>query len=63
VIAHLIAGKRVESKTTFQTLNPATNEPIAEVASGGEEEIAAAVAAARRHSPGGRGWRRPNARS
>jgi len=51
MITHLIDGRRVESKTTFQTLNPSNNEPIAEVASGGAEEIAAAVAAAKAAFP------------
>lgn len=46
MIKHLINGKEVESRQTFQTLNPATNEVIAEVASGGEREVAAAVQAA-----------------
>ncbi|MES2262729.1 MAG: 5-carboxymethyl-2-hydroxymuconate semialdehyde dehydrogenase [Pseudomonadota bacterium] len=46
MIKHLINGKEVESRQTFQTLNPATNEVIAEVASGGELEVAAAVQAA-----------------
>ena len=51
MITHLIDGRRVESKATFQTLNPSTNETIDEVASGGEEEIAAAVAAAKAAFP------------
>jgi 5-carboxymethyl-2-hydroxymuconic-semialdehyde dehydrogenase len=51
MITHLIDGKRVESKTTFATLNPSTNEPIAEVASGADEEVARAVAAAKNAFP------------
>ncbi|MBP8295628.1 MAG: 5-carboxymethyl-2-hydroxymuconate semialdehyde dehydrogenase [Burkholderiales bacterium] len=51
MITHLIDGRRVESPATFTTLNPANNEPIAEVASGGEAEIAAAVAAAKAAFP------------
>ena len=51
MIAHLIDGRAVESATTFETLNPSNNEPIAEVASGGEAEIAAAVAAAKAAFP------------
>jgi 5-carboxymethyl-2-hydroxymuconic-semialdehyde dehydrogenase len=47
MIPHLIAGKPVESPKVFEDRNPATNEPIAEVAAGGESEIAAAVAAAK----------------
>ena len=46
-IQHLIDGKAVEGKAYFQTLNPATQEVLAEVASGGEAEVNAAVAAAK----------------
>jgi len=52
MIKHLINGKQVESSRTFQTLNPATNEAIAEVARGGEQEVAAAVQAAKDAFPG-----------
>jgi 5-carboxymethyl-2-hydroxymuconic-semialdehyde dehydrogenase len=52
MIKHLINGKQVESRQTFQTLNPATNEVLAEVASGGEREVAAAVQAAKEAFPG-----------
>ena len=45
-IQHLIAGKAVESRDYFETVNPATQEVLAEVASGGEAEVNAAVAAA-----------------
>ena len=51
MIAHWINGRQVESKDTFETLNPATNEVLAEVASGAEAEIAAAVAAAKAAFP------------
>ena len=46
---HYIGGAFVESLDgrTFETLNPATNEVLAEAADGGEREINAAVAAAR----------------
>ena len=48
---HLINGKAVTSNSTFQTINPATQEIIAEVAAGGEAEIHAAVAAAKAAFP------------
>ena len=49
-IKHFIAGEWLDSASgeTFETLNPATNEPIARVAAGGQAEIDRAVAAARR---------------
>jgi 5-carboxymethyl-2-hydroxymuconic-semialdehyde dehydrogenase len=50
-IAHLIDGKRVESADAFPTVNPATQEVLADVASGGEAEVNAAVAAARAAFP------------
>lgn len=46
-IDHLIAGKRVAGSDTFTTVNPATQEVLAEVAAGGEAEVNAAVAAAK----------------
>jgi 5-carboxymethyl-2-hydroxymuconic-semialdehyde dehydrogenase len=46
-IDHLINGKPVASRDYFDTLNPATQEVLAEVASGGEAEVNAAVAAAK----------------
>ena len=52
MIKHWIDGKEVESKETFTNYNPATNEAIGEVASGGQEEINLAVAAAKRAAPG-----------
>ena len=45
-IKHWIDGRQVDSAERFITTNPATGEPIAEVALGGEAEINAAVAAA-----------------
>ncbi|AIV57202.1 5-carboxymethyl-2-hydroxymuconate semialdehyde dehydrogenase [Burkholderia pseudomallei] len=46
-IKHWIGGREVDSPETFTTFNPATGEPIAEVASGGAQEIDAAVRAAK----------------
>ncbi|MBL0421348.1 5-carboxymethyl-2-hydroxymuconate semialdehyde dehydrogenase [Ramlibacter sp. AW1] len=50
-IDHLIAGKRVAGRDYFETLNPATQEVLAEVAAGGEAEVDAAVAAAKEAFP------------
>jgi 5-carboxymethyl-2-hydroxymuconic-semialdehyde dehydrogenase len=50
-IDHLIAGKSVAGKDYFETLNPATQEVLAEVASGCEAEVHAAVAAAKAAFP------------
>ena len=50
-IHHLIAGKPVEGRDYFETSNPATQEVLAEVASGGEAEVNAAVAAAKAAFP------------
>ena len=50
-IDHLINGKAVTSRDYFQTVNPATQEVLAEVASGGEAEVQAAVAAAKAAFP------------
>ncbi len=50
-IQHLIDGKSVEGRDYFQTVNPATQEVLAEVASGGADEINAAVAAAKAAFP------------
>ena len=46
-IQHLINGKSVASAATFETLNPATQEVLADVAAGGADEINAAVQAAK----------------
>jgi 5-carboxymethyl-2-hydroxymuconic-semialdehyde dehydrogenase len=50
-IRHLIDGKAVGSAEVFATVNPATQEVLAEVASGGETEVSAAVAAAKAAFP------------
>ncbi|MBO9649636.1 MAG: aldehyde dehydrogenase family protein, partial [Variovorax sp.] len=50
-IDHLINGKQVAGRDYFQTVNPATQEVLAEVASGGEAEVNAAVAAAKAAFP------------
>jgi 5-carboxymethyl-2-hydroxymuconic-semialdehyde dehydrogenase len=51
-INHLINGKSVASASYFDTINPATQDVLAEVASGGEAEVNAAVAAAKAAFPG-----------
>lgn len=50
-IDHLIAGKPVAGRDYFETVNPATQEVLAEVAAGGEDEVDAAVAAAKAAFP------------
>ena len=50
-IDHLIHGQKVASSDYFETINPATQEVLAEVASGGEAEVNAAVAAAKAAFP------------
>ena len=50
-IQHLINGKSVESRSRFETVNPATQEVLASVAGGGEAEVHAAVAAAKAAFP------------
>lgn len=50
-IEHLIAGKTVAGRDYFTSVNPATQEVLAEVASGGEAEVNAAVAAAKEAFP------------
>lgn len=50
-IQHLIDGKPVASRDTFDTRNPATQDVLAEVAAGGEAEVNAAVAAAKAAFP------------
>ena len=50
-IQHLIDGKPVEGRDYFETVNPATQEVLAEVAAGGADEINAAVAAAKAAFP------------
>ena len=46
-ISHLINGQAVAGATTFETINPATQEVLAEVAAGGRDEVNAAVQAAK----------------
>ncbi len=50
-IHHLINGKPVEGRDYFETVNPANQDVLAEVAAGGVEEINAAVAAAKAAFP------------
>jgi 5-carboxymethyl-2-hydroxymuconic-semialdehyde dehydrogenase len=50
-IHHLINGQSVASDARFETLNPATQEVLAEVSAGGEAEVHAAVAAAKAAFP------------
>jgi 5-carboxymethyl-2-hydroxymuconic-semialdehyde dehydrogenase len=50
-IEHLIDGKPVPGRDYFATLNPATQEPLADVARGGSDDVNAAVDAARRAFP------------
>jgi len=50
-IHHLINGQSVASSDYFETINPATQQVLAEVASGGEAEVHAAVAAAKAAFP------------
>ncbi|WP_374663941.1 5-carboxymethyl-2-hydroxymuconate semialdehyde dehydrogenase [Ramlibacter sp.] len=50
-IEHLINGRPVPGGDYFQTVNPATQEVLAEVAAGGEAEVNAAVAAAKAAFP------------
>ncbi|MDP3223967.1 MAG: aldehyde dehydrogenase family protein, partial [Rubrivivax sp.] len=50
-IRHLINGQSVDSRDTFETLNPATQDVLADVAAGGQAEVNAAVAAAKAAFP------------
>ncbi|MEO6363708.1 MAG: 5-carboxymethyl-2-hydroxymuconate semialdehyde dehydrogenase [Caldimonas sp.] len=50
-IQHLIGGRAVESGNYFESVNPATQEVLAEVARGGADEVSAAVAAAKAAFP------------
>jgi 5-carboxymethyl-2-hydroxymuconic-semialdehyde dehydrogenase len=50
-IQHLINGKSVEGSDYFETVNPATQDVLAEVASGTSTEVNAAVAAAKSAFP------------
>jgi 5-carboxymethyl-2-hydroxymuconic-semialdehyde dehydrogenase len=58
-IQHLINGKPVASASTFDTVNPATQEVLAQVAAGGEVAVNAAVAAAKAAFPGWAGTPAP----
>ncbi len=51
MIKHLIGGEQVESREVFETVNPANQDVLAEVAAGGEAEVTAAVAAAKAAFP------------
>ena len=46
-VEHLIDGRRVASRSYFETVDPATQEVLGEVARGGAVEVDAAVAAAK----------------
>jgi len=46
-IPHLIGGRAVDGAATFETVNPATQDVLAEVARGGAAEVQAAVQAAK----------------
>ncbi|MDI7047108.1 aldehyde dehydrogenase family protein, partial [Escherichia coli] len=50
-IEHLINGKSSAAKDYFETVNPGTQEVLAEVASGGAQEVDAAVRAAKEAFP------------
>ena len=50
-IDHLIGGQTVAGTEYFETVNPATQETLAEVARGGSDEVTAAVAAAKAAIP------------
>ncbi|MDO8717931.1 MAG: aldehyde dehydrogenase family protein, partial [Polaromonas sp.] len=50
-IDHLINGRAVAGSSYFETVNPATQDVLAEVAAGGEAEVNAAVAAAKEAFP------------
>ena len=50
-VEHLIAGKPVRGNSYFETVDPATQDVLAEVARGGAAEVDAAVAAAKAAFP------------
>jgi len=50
-VQHLIDGKPVAGQSYFETVDPATQEVLAEVAAGGEAEVDAAVTAAKAAFP------------
>jgi 5-carboxymethyl-2-hydroxymuconic-semialdehyde dehydrogenase len=43
-IQHLIGGKAVESREYFESVNPATQAVLAEVARGGADEVVCEIA-------------------
>jgi 5-carboxymethyl-2-hydroxymuconic-semialdehyde dehydrogenase len=51
-VRHLIDGRLVDSENAFDTIDPATGEVLATVASGGQAEVDLAVAAAKAAFPG-----------
>lgn len=51
MIKHWINGKELESAAQFSNYNPATQQVIGQVASGGQEEVNLAVAAAKQALP------------
>jgi 5-carboxymethyl-2-hydroxymuconic-semialdehyde dehydrogenase len=51
MISHLINGKSVTSASTFESINPATQASLTEVAAGGTNEVNAAVEAAKAAFP------------
>ena len=50
-IQHLINGRQVDSRDSLDTVNPATQAVLAELAAGGADEVNAAVAAAQAAFP------------
>lgn len=62
-IEHLINGKAGGAKDYFETVNPATQEVLAEVARGTEAEVDAAVRAAKEAFPHGQASPLRNAQS
>ncbi|MEH2920750.1 NAD-dependent succinate-semialdehyde dehydrogenase [Samsonia erythrinae] len=57
---YFVAGKWQQSGTTFEVVNPATGEPIANVAKAGKKETQAAIDAAYDAFPG---WKRKTAKA
>jgi aldehyde dehydrogenase (NAD+) len=54
---HFVGGGWLEPRERYTTLDPSTEEPLAEVGQAGPEEVAAAVAAARAAFAEWSGWR------
>ena len=50
-VEHLIDGRPVAGRSYFETVDPATQDVLAEVARGGAAEVDAAVAAAKAAFP------------